>query len=639
MPGFSTEDFGALLNNTRFNKKNKKQQSMDAHETLGEKNTEKMKQTKHHSKRRSLENLQDCTGHKKTNTEGVMEPKKQRNNLKTKTRMRMEYLYPIIDPNKKRKKQDMEGDENQNKKTKKDTEDHEKQYKNTKKDTDDYEKQDRKTKKGTEDHKNQDKKRKKDTKDHEKQEEKSKDKEDHENQHKNTKGEGRKNRRKGWNMECCKRIKDCIKKWNKKDNEDYEEQAKKSSTEKRESQAKKRKGKSIEDHDSQAKKRKGQGKEDHDTQVTKKLHDKEEHDNQAKKRKRQDKEEDDTQAKKVKRQDKEKHDTQAKKVKRQDKEEHETQAKKGKGEEKEPKKRRPLENYKRILDHLRKRGGRDSSNVLKLKVEAERVKKKRSVSEYCRVHLEEGHMTDATVRGHPCLVFFDTGASASIMFLSLAKRAGLLTGREKTEKILFSTWNGILLLDVIMLDEVLLVLKDGLAVNTPMLVFPKEAEITSRNDVIVLSMSRLQEAEMRQDFHHDGSSTLFLRHPERLRRRPQPGREGKVFAFAAQAQGVEEPLMVLLDTCSTIPFSITKIGRYNVRCRTGSETALPTRVILQFGSGTLTVQMNTNQGVSDFDFVFGRPLLCKLRAAIDYVDSTMTLKLNRKQFCLDIFPH
>ncbi|XP_063846847.1 glutamic acid-rich protein-like [Scylla paramamosain] len=606
MPGFSTEDFGAPLNNTRFNKKNKKQQSMDAHETLGEKNTEKMKQTKHHSKRRSLENLQDCTGHKKTNTEGVMEPKKQRNNLKTKTRMRMEYLYPIIDPNKKRKKQDMEGDENQNKKTKKDTEDHEKQYKNTKKDTDDHEKQDRKTKRGTEDHKNQDKKRKKDTKDHEKQEEKSKDKEDHENQHKNTKGEGR------------KKPKERVEYG---DNEDYEEQAKKSSTEKRESQAKKRKGKSIEDHDSQAKKRKGQGKEDHDTQVTKKLHDKEEHDSQAKKRKRQDKEEDDTQAKKVKRQDKKKHDTQAKKRKRQDKEEHDTQAKKGKGEEKEPKKRRPLENYKRILDHLRKRGGRDSSNVLKLKVEAERVKKKRSVSEYCRVHLEEGHMTDATVRGHPCLVFFDTGASASIMFLSLAKRAGLLTGREKTEKntLLYLEWHPV-------------AGRDHARRGT-------EAEITSRNDVIVLSMSRLQEAEMRQDFHHDGSSTLFLRHPERLRRRPQPGREGKVFAFAAQAQGVEEPLMVLLDTCSTIPFSITKIGRYNVRCRTGSETALPTRVILQFGSGTLTVQMNTNQGVSDFDFVFGRPLLCKLRAAIDYVDSTMTLKLNRKQFCLDIFPH
>ncbi len=600
---------------------------MDAHETLSEKtNTEKRKETKHHSKTRSLENLQDSTGHKKTNTQGVTEPKMQRkaNNLKTKTRMRMEYLFAIMDPNKKRKKQDTEDDEHQSKKSKKDTEDKEEQYNKTKKNTEDHEKQDRK-RKGTEDHRNQDKKRKKDTKDHEKQDKKTKDREDHENQDKKNKGEARKERRKGWNMECCKRIKDCIKKRNKQNNEHYEEQAKKRSTEKRESQAKKRKGKSIEDHDSQAKKRKGQDNEDHDTQ--------------AKKKKMQDREQHDSQDKKRKRQAKEDHDTQAKKWKKQKKEEHETQANKRKREEKEPKKRRPLENYKRILDHLRKGRGRDSNNVLKLKVEAERVNKKRSVSEYCRVQFEKGIMTDATVRGHPCLVFFDTGASASIMFLSLAQRAGLLTGREKTEKILFSTWNGILLLDVIMLPEVLVVLKDGLAVNTPMLVFPKEAEVSSHNDVIVLSMSSLQEAEMRQDFHSDGSSTLFLRHPERLRRRPQPGCEGKVFAFAAQAPGIEEPLMVLLDTCSTIPFSITKIGRDKVRRRTGSETPLPTRVMLQLGSGTLTLQMNTNHGVSDFDFVFGRPLLCQLRAAIDYVDSTLTFKLNRKQFSLDIFPH
>ncbi len=97
--------------------------------------------------------------------------------------------------------------------------------------------------------------------------------------------------------------------------------------------------------------------------------------------------------------------------------------------------------------------------------------------------------------------------------------------------------------------------------------------------------------------------------------------------------------MVLLDTCSTIPFSITKIGRDKVRRRTGSETPLPKQVMLQLGSGTLTLQMNTNQGVSDFDFVFGRPLLCQLRAAIDYVDSTMTLTLNRKQFRLHLLTH
>ena len=60
---------------------------------------------------------------------------------------------------------------------------------------------------------------------------------------------------------------------------------------------------------------------------------------------------------------------------------------------------------------------------------------------------------------------------------------------------------------------------------------------------IAMSMSRLQEKEVRQEFHSDNSSTLFLRHPERLWRRYDE--KGKTFMFAARGQGIEEPMTVL----------------------------------------------------------------------------------------------
>ncbi|KAK8373695.1 hypothetical protein O3P69_012390 [Scylla paramamosain] len=42
-------------------------------------------------------------------------------------------------------------------------------------------------------------------------------------------------------------------------------------------------------------------------------------------------------------------------------------------------------------------------------------------------------------------------------------------------------------------------------------------------EMIIMSMNRLEEAEIVQEFHPDGSGSLFLRHPERLRRKPEPG--------------------------------------------------------------------------------------------------------------------
>ncbi|XP_063846834.1 protein FAM133A-like [Scylla paramamosain] len=290
--------------------------------------------------------------------------------------------------------------------------------------------------------------------------------------------------------------------------EKHSKKRKSQDTEEHDSQAKRRKWQDTEEHDNQAKKRKWQGTEEHDNQAKRrKRQETEEHDNQTKKKKRQDTEEHENQAKKKKKsQDTEEHDNQAKRRKRQDTGDHKKQVKKSKGKGRKERK---------------KSGKMDSDDVLRLKVDAERVnKEERDMRKYCHIHIEKGSKVDATVRGTPCVVVLDTGASISAMNLSLAQSLGLVTGREETVKKRLETWNGKLDVDVIKLGVVVVELKGGVSVNAPILVLVRGMKFKgSARHAIVLSMSLLQEAKMRQQFHLDDSSSLFLRHPERLRRR------------------------------------------------------------------------------------------------------------------------
>ncbi len=196
--------------------------------------------------------------------------------------------------------------------------------------------------------------------------------------------------------------------------------------------------------------------------------------------------------KKRKWQDAEEHDNQAKRRKRQDTGDHKKQVKKSKGKGRKERK---------------KSGTMDSDDVLRLKVDAERVnKEERDMRKYCHIHIEKGSKVDATVRGTPCVVVLDTGASISAMNLSLAQSLGLVTGREETVKKRLETWNGKLDVDVIKLAVVVVELKGGVSVNAPILVLVRGMKFKgSARHAIVLSMSLLQEAKMRQQFHLDDS--------------------------------------------------------------------------------------------------------------------------------------
>ena len=303
-------------------------------------------------------------------------------------------------------------------------------------------------------------------------------------------------------------------------------------------------------------------------------------------------------------------------------------------------KRRLLLCCQRYLHHLIKEKVKESEDVLRVRLEAYRVlREMENVSSDCCVHLEEENQVSATVGGKPCLVLVDSGASASVVLLSLGRRLGLVTGREKTVKRRVSTWCGVLELDVIKLDEVVVVLKGGVSVNTPLLVFPKEMEKRYNSERLVLSMSRLKEAEVYQEFHQDRSSSLFLRYPERLLLRYEKGRQGKVLTLTARTPGVDEPLTLLVDTGAGVPFCISKDGLDKVRTGTHKWIVPPRRVRLQLDRCSYTVQQVKVINVpAYFHFAIGRTLLYELNAAIDYVQSSITFTINRRHYRLTLLP-
>ncbi len=204
---------------------------MDAQETLGEKGNGKEKLTKN-NKKRPLENLEDCTSHEKTVTEGCAEMKHRAkrskggdesrtkkanreqevskhnknkkvdgvegvtehkiqshgNDIKDKKTMSTECFYPIMDRT-KRKRQNNDDDEKQDKRKKHDTEETKNQDKKRKRQVkEDDEKQDKKRKRQVkEEDEKQGKKRKRQVKDDDAKQDNKRQRQDTENDEKKDK--------------------------------------------------------------------------------------------------------------------------------------------------------------------------------------------------------------------------------------------------------------------------------------------------------------------------------------------------------------------------------------------------------------------------------------------------------------------
>lgn len=284
--------------------------------------------------------------------------------------------------------------------------------------------------------------------------------------------------------------------------------------------------------------------------------------------------------------------------------------------------------------HAKRRKTEKGVDVLMLRVEAERVSNvERDVVEYSRIDVQEGNLVEGNVHGQSCTIVLDSGSAVSCLMESLARALGLVTGQETRVERLFNMWCGEKWLRVVELAEVVVTLQGGVQVNTPVVVFPDDMDDPYPHDDLTLAMSRLQEGGMLQVFRPRGTSTLFIRHPERLLRRCEPQHKWDVYTFAALTSHTEEPLTVLVDTGALNCFYITHTGLQKV----AHQCLLPPRrVLLDFGLGARTVVEVTTVQVCDFDFVLGTRLLCQCSAIMNYIDLSLTLRVGRRHLRLHL---
>ncbi|KAK8374051.1 hypothetical protein O3P69_007817 [Scylla paramamosain] len=246
-----------------------------------------------------------------------------------------------------------------------------------------------------------------------------------------------------------------------------------------EKKAKKRKTQDIEDHESQPKKSKTQGTEEDVSQPKKsKTQDKKEHESQPKKRKTRDTEEDESQPKKRKTRDTEEDESQPKKSKTRDTEEDESQPKKSKTRDTEEDESQPKKSKTRDTEE-------DESQPKKSKTrdtEEDESQPKKSKTQDKKEHESQPKTSK--------------------------------TQDAEEDKSQAKDWGEIFWFNVLRV-----VVDTELATGTKR----NEMEGHYSAEMIIMSMNRLEEAEIVQEFHPDGSGSLFLRHPERLRRKPEPG--------------------------------------------------------------------------------------------------------------------
>lgn len=260
------------------------------------------------------------------------------------------------------------------------------------------------------------------------------------------------------------------------------------------------------------------------------------------------------------------------------------------------------------------------SLYLELVPEGQRVKRQR-VGSYPTVALDKDCTVMATVNGQECRVCTDSGTTTSVMFLPLARRLGLVTGKEEKHVMKFDTWQGLQTLEVLVLEDVVVKLEGGVEVHTPARVFPESFGEGYDMDQFVLDVNLLRRGRVVQRFHKDGS-TLSFRRPRRLLTIPKK-RPMKVFTFQVREECQKEHFQVLLDTgCQNFSISeewkrkhcegVAKVQDVYLHLREGCDL---------HASGPSTL------GSAAQDMVMGCRPLQQYKAAIDYGRHTVSYTL------------
>uniref|UniRef100_A0A0P4WDF7 Peptidase A2 domain-containing protein n=1 Tax=Scylla olivacea TaxID=85551 RepID=A0A0P4WDF7_SCYOL len=273
----------------------------------------------------------------------------------------------------------------------------------------------------------------------------------------------------------------------------------------------------------------------------------------------------------------------------------------------------------------RKRDDTSESTSLHLQVVPEARKlKRRRLGPYPTVALDSDGTVMATVNGHECRVLPDSGTTTSVLFLPLARRLGLVTGREEKHLMKFDTWHGLQTMEVVVLEDVAVLLEGGVEVHSPARVFPESFGEGYDMDLFVLDVNLLRRGRVVQRFHQ-GGSTLTFRRPRRLRTVPKQ-RPMKVFTFQVREEGGKEHFQVLLDTgCEN--FSISE--EWKAKHRGGVAKVQDVYLNLRQGCDLHASGPSTLMSAAQ-DMVMGCRPLQQYEAGIDYGRQTVSFRFGAK---------
>uniref|UniRef100_A0A0P4WEL4 Peptidase A2 domain-containing protein n=1 Tax=Scylla olivacea TaxID=85551 RepID=A0A0P4WEL4_SCYOL len=177
------------------------------------------------------------------------------------------------------------------------------------------------------------------------------------------------------------------------------------------------------------------------------------------------------------------------------------------------------------------------------------VKKRRLHAHPCLSVSRDNYLV-GIINGVRCNVQLDTGSTITVLFWSLAKMLGLITGRETTTPCETELWWGTTTLKVVELKSITIDLGSGVVVVTPATVFPQWLESHYNLWDVVLDAHQLRRGRMVQVFRPDGGE-LFVRNPDQLRRRVKKTKRSMqvdVMRVKLAQTSKREALSMLVDT-------------------------------------------------------------------------------------------
>ena len=236
----------------------------------------------------------------------------------------------------------------------------------------------------------------------------------------------------------------------------------------------------------------------------------------------------------------------------------------------------------------------------------------------------------ATINGHPCVLYVDSGTTSPMIAHTLAAKLGLLDKVSFMKNYELQLWTTKVRHNLKVVQNVEVKLAGGVALNCIFLVLPEDMALILPD--ILLDNSTLRQAGAVQEFT---ASSCILYFPNRkLTRLPRRGGDCQYVVDSTFRRSIlrRKRMNIHVDTGATCFYVsprclYTQLGMPRV----------PECVSLVLGEGvTATSGLVRVAGTDTFDFVVGKEMLSRYRCILDFASSCMYVRVNDRVFRLNL---